>query len=223
MFIKHGVEPIFSDYIMGHKNYSSPANYEPNSDEHQHILAALLGDGCLIKPYKKSKTYRMVWNMGNKSHALHKAEAFKFLGAKYQKKVNPGFGAEWHCVVTGCHPLLDMYSEKYGNSKGLTSGSGIASELNSLGWAVYYGDDGHLDRVTGTCFLHTEGLEDDMVSDIAKAVNEFIGHDAAVVFSYVGGAKKRKMKCIRIKKNGSKIFMEKIKKHMAAGMEYKIL
>lgn len=222
-FIK-GNKIYFSDYIRGHKGLVSPANYKPNEFQHQVIIASICGDGSLSRPYKNRKcTPRITWNMGNKEHAMHKFEVFNsFVGATYTEMKNPGFGENWYCVKTKSHPMLDYYSEKYGErKKNLSVESGIFHELNSIGWAWLYGDDGHLSK-EGHAFIHTEGFDFDSVQDIASALNLFIGIDAAKVHSYKGGQKKRLMHCIRLTKEGTHEFFKKIKPYMANGMEYKI-
>lgn len=173
-------------------------------------------------PAYSGASYRIKWNMGNKLHALHKLKLISFIGGWYQERENPGFGNEWFSVTSASHPLLTNYSIKYGDSKGLVNDSGIAFELNEKGWAYYYGDDGHLTK-SGNCYLHTEGKTPEMVRHIADACDLFTGTaGGASVVEYIGGTKKRKLLCIRMKNEASRIFMEKVKPYMADGMEYKI-
>lgn len=212
----------YSPFGRKHQYYKVPENYQPQGEEHQIIIAAILGDGCLIKPYDGAN-HRIQWNMGNKEHALFKLSQSSFIGSKYKEGKNPGFGENWFCIQTACHPMLTRYAKKYGDSKGLVDDSGITSELDSLGWAIYYGDDGHITR-GGNCFLHTEGKSDEMVENIKLSLNDFIGiDDGAVICSYFGGTKKRLLKCIRMKNEASVKFMEKVAPYMAHGMEYKII
>lgn len=159
--------------------------------------------------------------MGNEKHALHKMQFTSYLGSKYVTSKNPGFGENWFSVVTSCSPVLTMYADKYGGSKGIFDGTGIASELDSFGWAWYYGDDGHLSR-SGECYLHTEGKSPEMVRHIQAALGEFIGTGKVSIHAYIGGLKKRKMECLRINKSGTIEFHKKITSHMADGVEYKI-
>lgn len=216
-----GDKVSFSRYLPKHQYYHHPANKMFSGVEHHIVLSAILGDGCLIKANKRSY-HRITWNMGNELHALHKLSMTQYLGCKYRAMENPGFGSEWHCLQTSCSPVLTMYADKYGDSKGLKEGSGISFELNDFGWAWYYGDDGHLSK-TGECFIHTEGKSPIMVREIQDALGEFIGVGKVSVHSYVGGSKKRRMECLRVSKNATVKFHEKIVSHMANGMEYKIL
>lgn len=185
----------------------------------------MCGDGSLSYPYKNRPCNpRISWNMGNKEHALFKFNAFdKFIGASYKEKENPGFGSEWHCVVTKSHPLLCKYIDKYGErKKNLLVNSGIFDELDDVGWAWLYGDDGHLDLRSSTAYIHTENFCLEDVGLIRESLNSFIGFDGSRVHSYIGGQKKREMHCIRMSKGGTNEFMERIKTHMANGLEYKI-
>jgi len=197
------------------------ANYKPSEKEHQYIIAAILGDGCLIKPYRNAVSHRICWNMGNRKHAKSKLKSMDFVGANYYEGNNPGFGDNWYRVATSAHPIFTSYAKKYGDSKGLIGDSGIAYELDSIGWAIYYGDDGHLNADNKIAFIHTEGKTHEMVEHIRKALNLFIGFDGARVYEYIGGAKKRKMKAIRMTKGGTHEFIKKIKKYMEDGLEYK--
>lgn len=162
--------------------------------------------------------------MGNKEHALFKFEAFNsFVGASYTERDNPGFGSNWFCVKTKSHPLFNSYLNKYGErKKNLKVSSGIFDELNELGWAWLYGDDGHYDKRSKTAFIHTECFSEHDVNLIRESLNAFLGIDGARVHSYIGGQKKREMYCIRMTKGGTDEFFAKIKESMADGLEYKI-
>lgn len=212
----------FEQFLPKHRYYPHPAGKIFTGGEHQIVLSAILGDGSLGKPYARAN-HRIKWNMGHEEHAKYKLRMTEFLGTKYTQRDNPGFGSEWHCVLSSCSPVLSMYAEKYGDCKGLINGSGIAHELDDLGWAWYYGDDGHFDTKNGYCFLHTEGKNPEMVREIRDALKEFLGLDGVVVHRYIGGTKKREMECLRLRKNETIKFHEKISEHMAKGMEYKIL
>lgn len=219
-----GNKIYYAEHIRDHKGLISPANYIPNNFQHQVIIASICGDGSLSLPYKRSKcNARITWNMGNKEHALYKFNVFnEFIGATYSEKDNPGFGKNWYCVKTKSHPLLSRYVANYGErKKNLSVDSGIFDELDSIGWAWLYGDDGHRSR-DGNAFIHTENFSLDDVNKIAESLNKFIGTDGARVHSYVGGQKKRLMHCIRLTNGGTHEFFSKIKAHMANGMEYKI-
>lgn len=219
--VGNGDRVQFQEFRTKHSHYSHPANKCFDPDQHQKIISSILGDGCLIKPYEGAN-HRLAWNMGHKGHAEYKTRNFSFLGAKLREKKNPGFGNEWFCIRTQCHPMLSMYAESYGDSKGLKLTS-IAHELNELGWAWYFGDDGHTDHKHEIAFLHTEGKSHEMVLSIRDALRDFVGSDGVVVHSYIGGTKKRNLECLRMRKNETKVFMERIKRHMADGMEYKII
>lgn len=214
----------YANYIRDHKGLISPANHVPNNFQHQVIIASICGDGSLSFPYKGRKCNpRISWNMGNREHALYKFNVFnEFVGATYRERENPGFGDNWYCVNTKSHPLFMKYVEKYGErKKNLSVDSGIFDELDSIGWAWLYGDDGHLSR-EGNVFIHTENFSLDDVNKIAESLNKFIGTNGSRVHSYVGGQKKRLMHCIRLTNGGTYEFFSKIKTHMANGMEYKI-
>jgi len=179
---------------------------------HQDLLSAKLGDGYISLGTKASKACRVAWNMGNKLHALEKVKRFKKLSPTYIEKENPGFGSEWFCVATKSHPLVNKYKDK--------SFLECVNELNDYGLAGWYGDDGHLSKSTGTCFIHTECMSFDVVSEICEILtNKF--KLKSKVHSYVGGVNKRKMHCIRLTKGSSNELMARTKDCMAKGMEYK--
>lgn len=220
--VGNGHKVVYQKSLPKHGCYNHPVGKIFTGNEHQIMLSAILGDGCLIQANKRSY-HRVVWNMGHEQHARHKLSMTGFLGSKYSSMPNPGFGNTWHRVVTSCSPVLTMYAHKYGDSKGLKDDSGIAFEMDEFGWAWYYGDDGHLDKDSQCCFLHTEGKSHDMVLNIQRAFNDFIGMDGASIHKYIGGTKKRPLECLRMKKNATKEFHQRIAKHMAEGMEYKII
>lgn len=223
MYMLKGVDPLFREYIGKHWAFKLPENYKPNDYEHQIIIASMVGDGSLYVPYKRSNpSARICWNMGNEKHAIFKRDAFSFIGADYRVKENPGFGKNWYCVRTKSHPIFTRYGDRYGYTKSrVNPDSGIYHELDSVGWAWLYGDDGHYDSVGGIAFIHTESFSLEHVETIRSALNQFIGIDGARVHSYIGGTKKRKMHCIRMTQDGTEEFISRVKENMADGMEYK--
>lgn len=223
-FINNGTDPVFRECIGKHWAFKIPANYTPNEFQHQIIIASMIGDGSLSVPYKNaSPSARICWNMGNKEHAMFKKMAFEFIGAEYSQKENPGFGSEWHCVRTKSHPLFTRYGDKYGYTKArIDPESGIYHELNDVGWAWLYGDDGHLDK-NGNVYIHTESFNKSHALIVVDAIDKFIGKKCCSTHSYIGGAKKRELHCVRINKNASKEFISRIKENMADGLEYKTI
>lgn len=221
-FVNSGTEPDFCEYIAKHDNYIVPASYEPNDFERQIILASMVGDGSLSFPYSKPCHARIQWNMGNKEHAIFKAKAFEFVGSSMKEKRNPGFGDNWFCVATKSHPLFSRFVEMYGErKKNIKPSSGIFHELNEVGWAWLYGDDGHYCNASRSAFIHTEGFAKQDVEIITSALNEFIGFECASVHGYIGGLKKREMHCVKINKVGTYEFIKRIESNMADGVEYK--
>ena len=215
----------YASYLPNHASFNVPANYKPNAFEHQIIIASLCGDGSLSFPYKnKPCNPRISWNMGNREHAIYKFKTFdSFVGATYSERENPGFGSNWYCIKTKSHPLFIDYVEKYGErKKNISVDSGIFDELNSVGWAWLYGDDGHFNKQGGHAYIHTETFSLIDVQKIVESLNGFIRMDGAKVRTYIGGQKKRELHCVRLTKGGTHEFFSKIKAHMADGLEYKI-
>ena len=221
LFVNSGVTPEFYEIITHHKTNVVPNNYELSNEQRQKVIASAYGDGSLKLGSKASRRPRIVWNMGNKDHALYKKDHFKFVGATYKEGVNPGFGVEWHTVVTKSHYcLLDVYERvNVGGVKVLDVG--LIRELGDIGWAWWYGDDGHLDKRRGLAFLHTESFGARDVADITKCINDYLGFDGSRVCSYVGGAKKRRMYCVRFTKEGTEEFIKRVRPYMANGVQYK--
>jgi hypothetical protein len=214
----------YNEFIPKHKGLKSPYNHKPNNYQHQIIIASMCGDGSLAYPYKERDCNpRIQWNLGNKEHALFKFRAFdEFIGAKYTERENPGFGSNWFCVSTKSHFMLNEYIEKYGErKKNVKVDSGIFDELDDIGWAWLYGDDGHMAK-RGSAYIHTESFCFEDVQKIRESLNAFLGFDGARVHSYIGGKYKREMHCIRLTVGGTNEFIEKIKGNMANGLEYKI-
>lgn len=215
----------FAMYVPGHHNSRVHPKKEISPDEHQNILAAMIGDGCLLKNTARG-TYRLAWNMGNKPHALSKLEAFSGFNSSYNERDNPGFGEKWYQVRTSCWKGFDYYAEKYGNSRNGYNCGLISSELNALGWAIYFGDDGHSSVSNNhlTVAVHTEGFTESQCNEIAVNLENFIGvYGGVSVKSYIGGTKKRKMFFILLTSSEAKYeFFKKITPHMENGVEYKI-
>lgn len=206
-------EPVdFSEFAAGHGRF---ARLKPGltDAQEQYILAAIAGDGYVGMGNKNSSCPRIAWNMGNKDHALSKLGHFEFLGATYSEKDNPGFGEHWYCVVTKSHPILNKYI-------GMSAAQAVR-QLNSTGWAIYYGDDGHYSKSQDLAYIHTEGESYRDVESITECLNKFLGFDGARIYSYIGGTKKRKMHAIRMTKRGTYEFFKKTSAHMERGVEYK--
>lgn len=207
----YGEAPVFPEYYPMHYGFCDVSDL--TKEQEQYILAARVGDGSIKKGNSRSRYYRITWNMGNREHAKHKFERFGFLNSKYVERDNPGFGDNWYSVQTKTHPVLTKYAE--------LSVQDACSMLDDVGWAIFYGDDGHLDKKNKICFLHTESETKETVELIIKHLNEFLGMDGASLHKYVGGTKKRTMYCIRMKKYASSKFMERTAQHMERGVEYK--
>ena len=211
-----------ADYIPRHSSLLVPENYTPTKHEDQIIRSSAIGDGCILYPYKGAKNPRLSWNMGNKSHAEFICESFSFLGATIKEEANKGFGDITFRVTTKVSPVLAKYhNELYQDGKKIIT-SEYLSKLEAEGWAWWFMDDGHTDHKGKVMFLHTEGSPFDEVERIKLALSKFIGVDASI-HSYIGGAKKRKMHCIRLNKKATHELTKKIAPYFCSGMEYKII
>lgn len=220
-YASNGAIPEFNDRIRHHENLITPANYVISGNIRQAILASVLGDGYLSKAYKGAATHRITWNMGNELHAKHKADFFSDFGATYKRKQNPGFGKDWHCVVTKCHPsLTKIYNELYDEGKRKIT-QGWVNELDALGWAWLYGDDGSIGQ-NDNCFIHCEGYGEEVAGMYCNAINDFTGTNGAKVASYIGGNPKKERFYVRLSAKSSDEFMSRVQPHMAPGTEYKI-
>lgn len=213
----------FKPYISFHDRLKAPFNYKLTRVQKQAVLASIVGDGYLSKPNKDSNYARLVWNMGDKNHAMYKHDFFKDIGVKYTEKENSGWGSIHHTVVTSCHPCFsEIYEKFYKDGKKIPELiPSIFESLDAVGWAWFYGDDGHLSG-NDNCYLHTEGYGKQISQSCADAVNKFTGINGAKVFSYVGGTPKKQRFCVSINTECSDEFISRIKKYMAHGMEYKI-
>lgn len=219
--MRDGRDAVFMDYVGFHFRNTVSNCITTTNEEHQLILSAILGDGSLSKP-GRTNNYRIVWNMGNKEHAQSKLRMAARFNPSYQERDNPGFGVNWFCVRTACCQIISQYADKYGNSKGIHN-LNTPFELDDLGWALYYGDDGHINNKDKICFLHTEGKTEEMVLSIKEALEKHFDIKGGVsLHRYIGGTKKRELISLRMKKDASKKFMQRIKKYMADGVQYKI-
>lgn len=214
---------IFADYIPYHDRLKAPASLRLTNEQEQAVLASILGDGYLAYAYSKAKSPRLVWNMGNQKHAKYKQDFFEFLSPTFTEKENLGWGSSVYSVVTSCHPCLKPIHDKYykGKAKNPKLIGSIFHQLDSVGWAWFYGDDGHLGQ-NDSCFLHTEGYGEAGSKECAVAVNNFTKTNGAKVFSYIGGRPKKERFCVRMNAECSDEFMARIKEYMANGLEYKI-
>lgn len=212
---------VFYDHIRYHENYHVPENYRLTHHQRQAVIATVLGDGSILYPYRGAKNPRIVWNMGNESHARYKADFFSFLGAELSRKDNPGFGSKWFCVRTAAHPVIKRtHDELYdGSNKNITQK--WISELDEVGWAWLYGDDGHLGS-NDTCFIHCEGYGKEVAEMYVSALEKFTGCGVVSVHKYNGGTPKKERFCVKFNSEASDKFMERVAPHMATGMEYKI-
>lgn len=210
------VDVKYSKNLPGH-NYT----FELTSDEFQAVISSLLGDGYMNYPNKKSNFPRLQWNMGNKMHAEYKKDFFSRFDAVMRECKNPGWGSEWFQVRTPCLPaLVDIYSEFRVDDK-VERAIKIFPLLNDVGWAWFYGDDGHYCSNKKLAFLHTEGLGEEGARICLECLNGYLGMDSGKVDCYLGGTPKKERYMVRLNRGGSDEFIKRIKKHMAKGMEYK--
>lgn len=219
-FINKSEVPLFSDYIRHHNNFKVSANYKETHKQRQAIIATVLGDGSILYPYKGAGTPRLVWNMGNKEHAEYKRDFFEFLDCKLKEKDNTGFGKNWYCLSTRAHPLIKKFHDELyvGTKKNITRD--WVYELDEIGWAWLYGDDGNLSNEC--CRIHTEGYGKEISQIYADAINIFTKTDGAVVSKYFGGTPKKERFYVRCNRNTSREFIKRVGPHMATGMEYKL-
>lgn len=214
----------YRDCVRYHENYSIPANYKLLHNERQALIASVLGDGSFLFPYKhKGVKPRFVWNMGNEKHALHKKAFFSHFSHHYEKRVNGGFGSFNYRVRLNGHPTLSsLYSELYKDGKKNITQEWL-HELDCFGWAWLYGDDGHLCQQSQVCHFHTEGYSKQVAEYYARALDRFLNrNDSAMVYSYKGGHKNKLRYSVKLRGVANDEFMERVKPHMANGMEYKI-
>lgn len=216
---------FYIDYVSGHHNSTVNPNMEVDDFLHQNILAAMAGDGCLVKNAPNG-THRLSWNMGNERHAKSKVKRFEKLNPRYREKKNPGFGDDWFCISTSCTKILDKYAEVYGDSKSGYRIGKICRELNSVGWAAYFGDDGHCTVSGGgkrAVEIHTESFSKEEVQEVVDALIAFIANDGVKVRSYIGGKRKRELYSVSITtRSAQDEFFKRISEHMEDGVEYKI-
>lgn len=210
------VDVKYSKKLPGH-NYP----FKLTSDEFQAVISSLLGDGHMNYPNKQSNFPRLQWNMGNKKHAEYKRDFFSRFGADMKESENPGWGSKWFQVITPCLPaLVDIYSEFRLDDR-VERARRIFPLLDDVGWAWFYGDDGHYDSKRGLAFLHTEGLGEEGSKICLECLNYYLGMNAGKVDCYLGGNPKKERYMVRLNRGGSDEFIKRIKKHMAKGMEYK--
>lgn len=216
-WISRGTIPCFYERVHNHR-YKSVLS----KDEFQATIASLLGDGHMNYPHKGSNMPKIRWNMGNKDHALFKMDFFKDFGTTFVEKENPGWGSNWYQVGTGCAlAFVDVY-DKYRIEDRAERAKAISKDLDEVGWAWYYGDDGHYNKSRGIAFIHTEGLGEDGSNYVAASLNKFLDGDHCKVDSYIGGSPKSRRYMVRLRTEGTRIFLDKIRPHIATGMEYKI-
>lgn len=214
----------FMPFIPLHDRFSAPANYQLTEFELQAAIASAYGDGYLHMPNKDSKYPRLVWNMGkNYEHAKYKKDFFSHIGTTIETKENPGFGAEWNCVKTSCHPcFLPVYDSVFKDGKKTVSMDSI-SKFGDIGWAWFYGDDGHLGSNSLEVYFHTEGYLEEGSIIFCNAFNLYMGYECAKVFKYIGGNPKKERYCVKVNGSGSDEFIKRVKPYMANGLEYKTI
>jgi recombination protein RecA len=208
---------------MYHKKGLPPNNYKLTKEQREVVIASAYGDGSLRKGHQKSKSARLRWNMGDTEHAIFKKNYFDFLGSDLKKNKNGGFGEYVYSVQTKSHNCLNEIYEKIFKEGKKTLSEDLFSELGDIGYAWLYGDDGHLNKKCGYCYIHTESFNKEENVKIIKIINNYLGGDYAKLNRYIGGTKKRELFCIRFTKQGTEELHKRIAKHMAPSMEYKLL
>lgn len=214
----------YKKHIRYHERYLLPASYELTHNERQALIASVLGDGSFLLPYKHNDPKpRFVWNMGNEAHTLYKKDFFSHFSHHYEKRVNGGFGAFNYRLRLNGHPCLSsLYSELYLDGKKNITQDWLY-ELDDFGWAWLYGDDGHLCKTSQVCHLHTEGYGEDVANYYANALDRMLNRkNSAMVYAYKGGHKNKLRYSVKLKGVANDEFMERVRPHMATGMEYKV-
>lgn len=208
------------EFYPYHDRFSCPENYTLTDEQRAVVFASAYGDGYLSYPHRDARYPRIKWNIGcNFLHADYKRKYFSFLGAKLKKSSNPGFGTEWNSVLTSCHPcLIDVHNNVYPHGEKSVTKKNI-DLFGDIGWAWFYGDDGHMG--SGMCHFHTEGYLEYGTNIFAESFNSYMNSSCARIYSYIGGNPKKKRFAIRIGREKSYEFIQRIKKHMAPGLEYK--
>ena len=216
-YMNSGIVDVKYSEILPYHNFP----FELTSCEFQAVISSLLGDGYMNYPNKLSKFPRLQWNMGNKEHAEYKRDFFHRFNATLVETENPGWGSEWFQVRTPCLPaLVDIYKQFRLDDK-VERARRIFPILDDVGWAWFYGDDGHYDSKRGLAFLHTEGLGEEGSKICLECLNHYLGMNAGKVDCYLGGTPKKERYMVRLNRDGSDEFIKRVKKHMAKGMEYK--
>lgn len=200
-------------------------NYRFSKLENELIIASCLGDGALLNSNESTgnpSSYRLVWNMGNKEHALFKQSAFSFLKCSFKEGVNPGWGSKWFQLATKYHPALNPYRPlMYDCARRPIATAEALAQLGPIGWAWWYGDDGSLSHKHA--LLHTEGYDAESNANIAAALCKFLNTpNGAVQQDYQGGSTKKLRTMVRLKDEASRKFFKAIAPHMAPSMAYKI-
>ena len=127
----------------------------------QILLGGLLGDGSLAK-FKKSKNsfYREVHSLKQKDYLLWKQSKPKYFSPKvhecsnYDKRTNK----EHHRIIlwSKVHPILTNYHNLLYNNRKKNITEELLNQINNLGLAVWYMDDGYYHYSDYRCGFGTD-------------------------------------------------------------------
>ena len=195
-------------YIKGHgKNTietEREINIKEDQESYQILIGSLLGDAGLVKPGKnvifrekhciKQKDY-LLW----KRELLNKIVPTKLIYSKNQPMIYSG-------ALKRLNKIYEMF---YPNGKKIIR-EGILEELNFLGLAVWYMDDGSYNKQNKCINISTDCLNLKTISDWfnqKKLYNKIQYNSFQIVFN----------------RDSTKKILEVISPHIHPSMKYKIL
>lgn len=135
-----------------------------NADVKQVLFGSLMGDAHLSKPTKNA-SYICTHCPAQKEYLLWKAgilkKEFRVRVALYNKDINyKAYVVQTNCspVLTALHRLFYVPFKKPGRKWRKIVSIEMLNQLNSLGIAVWYGDDGTYNVRDKACSLSTQGF-----------------------------------------------------------------
>lgn len=195
-------------------------NYSLTSIQKQVILGSLLGDGSctFCKKDTGNKGLSFGHSLKQKDYALFKQSLLSSIGGKLEKRiVKNSYGKEKvryttnvHAGITAIHHLI------YNSQNERTLSIEAIRQLNWLGFAIWYMDDGSRQQGNkmNSIHLHTEGYKQEEVQQVVDYYNS-IG-----LKCYMQNP--RKYYIINFSVESSDYIWENIRKYIIPSMQYKL-
>ena len=216
-FVNNTIEEVRADALnIGDIVYTPTSGL--TEIERQVILGGWLGDGSCLQQHEvmRNKGFYCRHSLKQKDYVDYKASLFKIPHKTRSYRVDNSFGKEKYELTTHTYgDINNLYDLCYKNEQKYVTKEWL-KELNWLGFAIWYMDDGSLHKgcKSTSIHLHTEGFSEKEVDTIIDFYTEK-GYKLYKT-SYRGYF------IINFSTESSELIYQKIRTYICPSMQYKL-